>query len=1244
MVYFIISMRKFLAGIMATIIMIGTLAPVTFGLGGVQQKAVEAQGIAGGSLGSTTSQCLKKYTVLATDQSFSFGNSIYLKVKPSNPKRVIVGVDFTEKATIAVSVCDTATGQYVKTLRYPADATEIDQLISNGEISITAKDPDLSYYVKKITPDNSINLEDKEFSTNPPNWNQQKTTNVEIDRDLTDGTYQVWFEKDYNFSVSDGKSAVAQFDLANGVISNNKIVQSTSSSSTGNVRGDTSLKITKFNITEKTPGSDSKIDVSVDISIQNNTKTGPVDPILLNSLKLKSENSTPKINASIVSGGTTIEYNKPYVFLFSPSETFTVGQVYEFYITTPGIKTTSGSDYKSDVASYTIGKTDSLQMSSFDQSQTGVNQQNEGSNPETDEDFNCAWTDVFCGLVKFFVWFTTFIPSMVASVVGLLSDFLLHKAIQPEMYGLNYESPGSIGKMIYDSWKIVRDFSNILFIFALFVAAFMLIADQTKIGKTNFEPKKVVVKVIVMALLVNFSLFFCRMIIQTADVFSHILYNQITVTDNSTGAIKTLLEKVGVKSVSFGLVNNANPQQLMITAGVNTKDKGSTTGYLATGIIVFFVYLIFIYIFVSMLFIWMGRIVGSWMAMILAPIAFVSFSIPFIEDNEYIGFKKWLENFVHLAFLVPIYLFFVYIALSVMSLGELSQDIGTVENGGYLASTIQITLKTLIPLLASTFVLMQGKTIAYKLSGVIGEMAGKLSGSVTSLALGAATGGTALMARQTLGRAGNALGTNKGLMNAEAQGGLKGWGAGMLRGAGKATGAATFDIRNNKMAMDKFGQITGKMGEKIDLGAKGLQKEGGFAKEGGIRKNIGEYRDNLAKQAEERKKKKADELSADLKAVQEKEQAKLQKEKDAAQKSLDSENTKIATEAGEQSVDKIVDQATLNLAGINQLIADIDQKIVANGFNQTDLDTAQTNKSAADTALSDIDEKIKKNEELLKNGTAQQMTDASNKKAQLDQEKQDALKKQQDADAELALQQTKQTQHNELVKEKMGAEKNATSNKETIASFSKYAGKGMTVSQMKDQIGVDKMKAETSIEGKELQEAKKEEQKNRDKIKELEKKRQEAKKEGDLVEMDRLQGEIDKEKDKTKDLQDKTKGADSKFKAAHGDFKELEKGLENLENDYMKAQKSRLKPYEDMIQNLAIDIKQQQVNDKQEQEKLMNSLATNYDNAATNRSGFMKGLSKTTSVFSAGRFGGSNFNNDQANTAAATYARTQRRR
>jgi hypothetical protein len=476
-----------------------------------------------------------------------------------------------------------------------------------------------------------------------------------------------------------------------------------------------------------------------------------------------------------------------------------------------------------------------------------------------------------------------------------------------------------------------------------------------------------------------------------------------------------------------------------------------------------------------------------------------------------------------------------------------------------------------------------------------------------------------------------------GLMGAEAQGGAKGWAAGMLRGAGKATSAATFDPRNNKMMMDGFGKFTGAAGQKIDLGTKGLQKEGGFTKEGGIENKPGEYRDHLAKQAEERKKKKADELSADLKALQDKEQAKLNKQKEAAQTDLDYENSNIKSEAAQQSVDKIIDQATLNMAGLSQLVSDLDKKIVANGFNQTDLDTAQAGKTTADKEITDIDEKIKKNEEMIKNGNSSQQMVAIAQKAQLDQEKQDAIKKQQDADAELALQQTKQTDHKNLVEEKTKTETSIAKNKEIVANFSKYTG--MTVSQMKDRIEVDKLTAEASTEGKELQKAKKEEQKNRDKIKELEKKRQEAKKEGDLVEMERLQKEIDGEKIKTKDLQDETKKVGDKFKAAHGDFKELEKGAKDLENDYMKAQEHRLKPYEDIIQSLDIQIKQQQIDDKQEQGKLMSSLADNYQRSTTERSGVLQTLSKTVAVFSAGTAGGSNFNNNQANKRSEMHAR-----
>ncbi len=1189
-------MRKFLAGIMAIIIMIGTLAPVTFGLGGVEQKKLEAA-----------------------------NNPVFwrdIQVQPFG-----------------------SSGDAIKVSGYILYASKKDPTSNTNKVSDI--DSDISMHISPADdPDSNWRNEDieqYEYVYNVEKKIEQAPINNSMLKNLEkDKEYVFWFEEenqqtDNGDDIQSDKITFKISDLLNGVPPT--VIPSI------NNGGSVKRVEVKFNTPPLiNPDTAKPLEYKSQINtIYYSSTDDPGDSVDIDDIKLKyvliNTTKNQQEERAINVASINFKYGELKNLSFPISTPLTSGDTYKLYIYDEQFKAGNIERFRSNNIEFIAGDPNSVQENTVSQAvQTD-------ENPAANEGIKCSFSGIgdaiFCNLVKLIVWLLNFVPNLVAVFTGILSDFLLNLAINPKIYGASYDS--GVGSFIYGGWKIVRDISNILFIFALFLAAFMLIANQTSIGKTGFEPKKIVGKVIIMALLVNFSLFFCRMIIQTADVFSHVLYNQITNTSqNKDGVIEKMLEKAGVKSASYAIITQVNPQQLFIASGISNSDPGSYTDYLAVGVLTFFMYFILISIFVSMGILWVGRIAGLWLGMILSPIAFVSWSIPFIEDNKYIGFTTWIKNFAQLAFLAPVYLFFVYLTAFMLNIGGLS-DLYTFEttNGNWMVGVLSVLLKTALPLLIAMFVLMQGKKIAYDLSGQIGEMAGKLSGSVTSLALGAATGGTALMARQTLGRVGSMAANSKGLMNAEAQGGLKGWGAGMLRGAGKSTGAATFDIRNNKMAMDKFGQITGKMGEKIDLGAKGLQKEGGFAKEGGIENKPGEYRDYLAKQAEERKKKKADELSADLKAVQEKEQVKLQKEKDTAQTNLDSEKTKITTEVGEQSVDKIVDQATLNLAGINQLIADIDQKIVANGFNQTDLDTAQTNKSAADTALLDIDEKIKKNEELLKNGTAQQMTDASNKKAQLDQEKQDALKKQQDADAELALQQTKQTQHNELVKEKVGAEKNATSNKETIASFSKYAGKGMTVSQMKDQIGVDRMKAETSIKGKELQEAKKEEQKNRDKIKELEKKRQEAEKEGDLVEMDRLQGEIDEEKKKTKDLQDKTKGADSKFKAAHSDFKELEKGLENLENDYMKAQKDRLKPYEDMIQNLAIDIKQQQVNDKQEQEKLMNSLTTNYDNAATNRSGFMKGLSKTTSVFSAGRFGGSNFNNEQANNVAANYARTK---
>jgi hypothetical protein len=400
-----------------------------------------------------------------------------------------------------------------------------------------------------------------------------------------------------------------------------------------------------------------------------------------------------------------------------------------------------------------------------------------------------------------------------------------------------------------------------------------------------------------------------------------------------------------------------------------------------------------------------------------------------------------------------------------------------------------------------------------------------------------------------------------------------------------------------------------------------------------------EYADYLAKQAAERKKKQADELSADLKAVQDKKQQELQKQKDQAQTDLDNEKNKIDFEAENQSVDSLIEQERLNLAGTNQAIADIDRKIAASGFNQTDLDKAQTDKAAIDTLVNDIDERIKANNAMLTNGSAAQQMDAQNKKAVLDQEKQDALKKQQDADQELAKQQSRKTDHDQLVSEKATEENKAENISNKINMLSKYEGK--TIRQMKNQIEIDKVKAETEIEGKELKEAKEAEKEHVEKLKELAAKLKKAKDEGDLAEVDALNKKIQKEKANLKEKKEKTEKKQEIYDKKYN-FKALEDSAKDAQKSYVKSQEARLDPLKTLIQEFDVKIKEMNNIHVDQQHDLMSTLSQNYENA-NRRSGVVSGLSKITGVFSVGRAGGSNFQEGRANNNAANYARDRAR-
>jgi hypothetical protein len=90
---------------------------------------------------------------------------------------------------------------------------------------------------------------------------------------------------------------------------------------------------------------------------------------------------------------------------------------------------------------------------------------------------------------------------------GIIMDFFLSHSIQSSSY--------KDSNFINQGWEILRDVTNILFIFALIYIAFELVLG---IGK---DAKGRLMKVILVALTINFSLFVSLAIIDASNIIVH---------------------------------------------------------------------------------------------------------------------------------------------------------------------------------------------------------------------------------------------------------------------------------------------------------------------------------------------------------------------------------------------------------------------------------------------------------------------------------------------------------------------------------------------------------------------------------------------------------------------------------------------------------------------------------------------------------------------------------------------------
>lgn len=464
---------------------------------------------------------------------------------------------------------------------------------------------------------------------------------------------------------------------------------------------------------------------------------------------------------------------------------------------------------------------------------TGANLES-NSGHKTDVMPNChiinGWgpgSGSFVGCIAFLFYYGVFWPiSWFAGIMGNLFDFFLGYTLDDASYRAEFVVTG---------WKLVRDISNIFFIVIL-----VWVGLATALGIPKVSMKKVVPQLIVNALIINFSLFGTRVLVDISNVAARLFYNTISVCegkcrdDNADGQIDNPKKgSTQYKPLSEKIVSAFDPQRIFTPELLTNKgftesklEEGTQDGdkedplnknsyatiFVIISIIAAFIMFAIAMMFWKTAFFFLGRTIGLYVSMIFAPFAVLTMGeMPLIGGIKQLSWKDWWSNFVQYVLLAPVFVFFLYIVYSFINTDFLKIVAGRDTDGLFGGSFMPVIISISVPLLIVYTMIKQGVKIAETFSGQIGAMVQKaaIGGSLAATVAGVASGGIAAVGRGTIGRIGASMANSQTLRKLS---GSDNWFARQIGNTGVRLGekgaSATFDARNTSLL--KTMDITGK--------------------------------------------------------------------------------------------------------------------------------------------------------------------------------------------------------------------------------------------------------------------------------------------------------------------------------------------------------------------------------------------------------------------------------------------------
>ncbi|HEV7121450.1 MAG TPA: hypothetical protein VGN56_01330 [Candidatus Paceibacterota bacterium] len=396
-----------------------------------------------------------------------------------------------------------------------------------------------------------------------------------------------------------------------------------------------------------------------------------------------------------------------------------------------------------------------------------------------------SWGDCLLDAVAFFI---LGLANFILGIVGVLLNWIVVKTVF-QFSTLIGNSAGLI-----TAWGILRDIGNLLLLFG-----FVLMGIGTILDTNKLPDKRAIPKLIIFAILLNFSIFAAEAVIDTSNVLTTVLYSQANTNPCVDDACN---------------INNGIAGHIMQATGLSgiyalggAKDIGGTSNKLVVilGLSLFATVGIVVLLATAMMLAFRAIVLTG--LIIVSPIGFAGMALPKPFDGMA---KKWWNMLIHQAFFAPILFLLIFVDLKV------TEGFSSTANNNNLASALTGAAGTSNMGIIMVFALISGGLIA-------ALMAAKSFGAMGAdyaikTASNVAFGSNAMLMRNTVGFA-----------SAKAGRFIRSTPIGTIPVLGKSlSGLADKGANSSFDARAKFGDSL-KKAAKIDLGKPDKRVAKGYA-------------------------------------------------------------------------------------------------------------------------------------------------------------------------------------------------------------------------------------------------------------------------------------------------------------------------------------------------------------------------------------------------------------------------------